>query len=100
MEETILALAAEAQRVLIEVVREMTEALYTPERVEQLIEDLKAYRRTLQEAGEEEAARRAKGALMLTAVGMRPADSAFMAGTCYSALRRIMSAPTEEGAST
>jgi len=92
-------LAAEAQEVFIEVVREMTEALYTPERVAQLIEDLKAYRRTLQAAGEEEAARRAKGALILTAVGMRPADSAFMAGTCHSAMRRRMRALAEERAS-
>jgi hypothetical protein len=87
---------AEARGVVIEVAREMAEALYTPRRVEALIEDLKAYRETLEAAGEAEAAQKAEAALMVTAVSTRPADSVFMTAVCHVGLREMVRAVAEE----
>ena len=80
-------LAQEAQEIMGAVLREMVTAVYTPERIEELAAELKAYRRDLKAAGEHEAAQQAESALMVTATGMDPEQSGFLFATCYASLR-------------
>jgi hypothetical protein len=80
-------LPQEAQEIMEAVLREMAAAVYTPERIRELVAELKAYRRDLKAAGEHEAAQQAESALMVTATGMDPEQSGFLFATCYATLR-------------
>lgn len=85
-------LARDAQETLGTVLREMVAAVYTPERVEQLVADLKAYRKKLRAAGEDQAARRVDSALMVTVGGVDPEESGFLFATCYASMRLALQA--------
>lgn len=83
-------LAQESSHILGTVLREMVAEVYTPQRVEQLAADLKAYKKELNAAGEEEAARRVDSALMITAFGVAAKRSGFLLATCYASMRLVM----------
>jgi len=85
-------LARGAQETLVTVLREMVAEVYTTERVEELVADLKAYRRELRAGGEDQAAQRVDSALILTAGGVRPEESGFLLATCYASMRLALRA--------
>jgi hypothetical protein len=76
-------------------IKEMVPAIYTPERVDRLVDDLNDYRRRLSEAGEQKAARRVDGALLALQRDGSPADNRFLVVTCYASLRAIMQTAAE-----
>lgn len=84
---------------LLATIREMVPAVYTPERIEQLMQDLRDYRRRLSEAGEREAAILADVVLTTLQRDGPAGDHYVLAVTCYaSLLARIEAAREEAGA--
>jgi hypothetical protein len=75
---------------LVTTILEMVPEIYTQERVDQLVADLKDYRRRLSEAGEEEAASWADGALIAVHREDPPAENPFLMVICYASLRAVM----------
>jgi hypothetical protein len=71
----------------VDVTREMAPAVYTAERIDQLVADLEDYRRRLDEAGESEAAAWAHGAQMSLEWDVPPADNRFLLALCFTSLR-------------
>jgi len=76
-----------AQEILGTVLHDMVAEVYTTERVEELVADLKAYARKLRAAGEDQAAQRVDSALILTAGGVKPEESGFLLATCHASIR-------------
>lgn len=88
----------EMQKTLVETSREMTPAVFTPERIDQFAATLRDYRRGLEEAGEREAAAWAQGALISVERDIPPADNRFLVATCFASLRAMMYAVAEMSA--
>jgi hypothetical protein len=83
---------------LLAVTEEMAPAVYTPERIDQLMADLEDYRRSLDKAGEREASRWAHGALAYLQVDVPPADNRFLHALCFLSLRSALQAARAAGA--
>jgi uncharacterized protein YecA (UPF0149 family) len=77
---------------VVEITRQMAEAVFTPERIDQLVGDLKGYQRSLDEAGEREEAGWAYGALASIRADASPADKPFLAALCFASLRGAVEA--------
>jgi hypothetical protein len=80
----------EMRETMADVTEEMAPAVYTPERVDQLVTDLEDYRRSLEKAGESEAAAWAQGAQMTLQHDVPPADNRFLLALCFVSLRAFM----------
>jgi hypothetical protein len=70
----------------------MAEAIFTPERTDELVADLKDYQRSLGEAGEREEAEWAYAALASVRADASPADKPFLSALCFASLRGAMEA--------
>jgi hypothetical protein len=89
----------EMQGTVVEMSREMAAEVFTPQRIDQLANELKDYRRSLIEAGEREAAMWAYGALASLQSDTPPANIGILCGICFASLRSALVAadePTEE----
>ena len=79
------------EKVFVETSIDMASAIFTPERLDQLMLDLKEYQRNLQQAGEREASKYAHAALILSdRDDSSPADNRFLVGICFASLRSAM----------
>jgi hypothetical protein len=81
---------------LVELIREMAEAIFVPERLAQLIADLKDYRYHLMDAGEKKAGLYAH--LTLNRLEKEPlAEERFLMALCFASLRATLKALAEQG---
>jgi len=84
-------------KILVEAAQEMVPAIFTPERLDQLLADLKDYRRDLLDAGEKEAAAYACTALMMLEREDIPTDeNRLLIGICFASLRLMMITISQE----
>lgn len=83
-------------RVMAGVVAEMAESIFTPERKEELAEELVAYRRRLQEAGEYEAAQCIYAASATVTYDEPPVQNPFLMGLCFHSLRAVLATMGQE----
>jgi hypothetical protein len=81
---------------LVETVKEMAPAIFTPERLDKLVADLRGYRRELLAAKEREAAMYAHAAYTLLEQVEDPGESFLLLGICYASLREMLIALSEE----
>jgi len=81
---------------LAELASEMAEAVFTPERLAQLVEELRAYRRDLQAAQEYEAAMSVKAAILLLGRTPNPEEEPFLIGICFISIVTLMTATAKE----
>jgi len=84
---------------LVEVARDMVPAIFTPERLGQLVDDLRDYRRELLEAGEREAGMWAHAASLMLEHEDSPPDNRLLIGVCFASLRAGMIALAEDARS-
>jgi hypothetical protein len=89
------SLVAAVQEQMVKITLEMAPAVFTPERVEQLVTDLKDYQRSLGQAGEREEAAWAYGALASVRADGPPAGKPFLLALCFASLRRVIRAAGE-----
>ncbi len=90
------AQSAEAMKEAIyELTLEMSPAVFTEQRRQQLVDDLQGYRDRLREAGEEEAARRADLAIDIVQWEVPRAKNPFLLATCYASLRKVIPSLSE-----
>ena len=79
---------------MAEVAREMTPVVFTPDRVRQLVADLKAYRRELLKKQEKEAATLAHAAWLPLdhddVEAIEPAEIPMLSAICFASLRKMM----------
>jgi hypothetical protein len=73
-------------KVLVDISKEMAPAVFTPERIERLMTDLKAYRRVLLEAGEGESAMYAHAATRMLEWEDPPAENRMLVAICFASL--------------
>ena len=84
-------------KILVEAAQEMVPAIFTPERLDQLLADLKDYRRDLLDTGEKEAAMYAHAALIMLEREDIPIDeNRLLIGICFASLRLMMIVLAEE----
>jgi hypothetical protein len=83
--------------VMMDVSKEMAVALFTPERVAQLVQVTKVYRRELLAAKETEAAMCAHGALLSLEHTQDPAENPLLIGICFASLRSLLVTSSEQG---
>jgi hypothetical protein len=83
--------------VMMDVSKEMAGALFTPERVAQLVQVTKVYRRDLLAAKETEAAMHAHGALLSLGHIQDPAENPLLVGICFASLRSLLVTASEQG---
>jgi hypothetical protein len=88
----------EMRQLLVEISREMATSVFTPERMEQLAETLRAYRKKLQDAGEKQAALYAQGGLLELEHEPNPADNRLLIGICLVSLRAAFREASEQAA--
>ena len=86
----------EMQGALLEIAQEMAASVFTPQRVQELAETLRAYRRQLREANENQAALYAQGGLLLLEEVPSPADNRFLVGVCATSLREMLIRAAEQ----
>lgn len=84
------------QQVFLEVAQEMAPAVFTPERLRQLEAELRAYRHTLQEAGESEAVMYAHAVLTTLEREEPLAENPLLIFICFASLRSMMMTMAEE----
>ncbi len=88
--------SAEAMKEAIyELTLEMSPAVFTEQRREELVEDLQGYRDRLREAGEDEAARWADVAIDIVQWEVPPAKNPFLLATCYASVRKAIPSLSE-----
>jgi hypothetical protein len=88
----------EMRKVLAELSREMATRVFTPERIEQLAETLRAYRQKLRDAGEKQAALYAQGGLLELEHEPNPADNRLLIAICLVSLRVAFREVAEQAA--
>lgn len=76
--------------VLLDVAREMAPAVITPERLDQLVTDLKAYRRDLHEAGERKLTMYAHATATVLERAEVPGKEPFAIGVCMASLHLML----------
>ncbi len=81
--------------VIGELTSEMSLAIFTPERLRRLVEELRDYRRSLMDAGEEEAARWAESALAVADSDVPPDDNLLLLSICFVSMRELLQAMSE-----
>jgi hypothetical protein len=86
------------QEGMVAVTREMASEVFTPERVDELAAELKAYRRSLAEAGEREARLWAHGGMAYVMGDIPPAENRFLCAVCFASLRRALKVAMEQAA--
>lgn len=93
------ALDGESAEAMIEAIYELTlemsPAVFTEQRCEELVEDLQDYRDRLREAGEDEAARWADVAIDIVQWEVPPASNPFLLATCYASVRKAIPSLSE-----
>jgi hypothetical protein len=82
---------------MMDVSKEMAVALFTPERVAQCVQTLKAYRRDLLDAKESQAAMYAQGALLSLERSPDPDENPLLIGICFASLRSLLLTASEQG---
>jgi hypothetical protein len=82
--------------VVFEVAQEMLPVLFTPERMDQLVSDLRAYGHDLDQRGEKESALLAHTAATTLARALDPAEEPFVIAVCIASLVLRLSAPGQE----
>jgi hypothetical protein len=80
-----------AREALVQLAREMAAAVFTPARLDTLVERLAAYREQLHQAGERRAAMSAQVALMTVRRTEDPADEPFVLMVCATSLQTLIS---------
>jgi hypothetical protein len=85
-----------AADLLVSLAREMTQAIFTPERVNQLVGVLKDYRRKLLVAKEKQSAAYAQGAIMMLEGETNTAQNPFLNMICFASLRATMKTLSEQ----
>jgi hypothetical protein len=84
---------------LVDMAVEMADAIFVPERLERLVADLRDYRRSLDRAGERQAAAQVQTVLiLLDREDVAPGENMFLAGLCFVALREVFAAMRETSA--
>jgi uncharacterized protein YecA (UPF0149 family) len=81
---------------IVEMTQEMASEVFTPERIERLENELRDYRRSLEAAGEEEAAMWIHGVLAVLWSNIPPAQSGFLCGLCFASLRGALAAASDQ----
>ena len=81
---------------VVEIAREIAAAVFTPERVAQLVEELRAYRRDLEAAQERQAAISAQGAIVWLEEAPSPEEVPVLIGICFASLRSLLVGFSEE----
>jgi len=81
--------------VIRELTSEMSPAIFTPERLRRLVKELRDYRRSLMDAGEEEAAHWAESALAVADREGPPGDNPLLLSVCFVSLRELLQAMSE-----
>jgi len=82
--------------ILVEVAREMVPVVFTPERLDRLVAELRDYRRRLLDEGEGQAAMHAHAAFMTLEREETPAENPLLIGICFASLRLMMITLAEE----
>ena len=90
------AAARAAADILVSLSHEMARAIFTPERVNQLVQVLKDYRRKLLAASEKQAAAYTQGAIMMLERETGPAENPFLSMICFVSLRAMMKTLSEQ----
>lgn len=81
--------------VVRELTSEMSLAIFTPERLRRLVEELLDYRRSLTDAGEEELARWAESALAVADSDVPRDDNPLLLSICFVSLRELLQAMSD-----
>jgi hypothetical protein len=82
--------------IFVEVAREMVPVVFTPERLDRLVADLRDYRRKLLDEGESQAAMHAHAAFMMLEREEAPAENPLLIGICFASLRLLLITLSEE----
>ena len=90
------AAARAAADLLVGLAREMTQAIFTPERVNQLVAVVKDYRRKLLAANEKQSAAYIQGAIMMLERETSATENPFLNMICYVSLRAMMMTLSEQ----
>jgi hypothetical protein len=82
--------------IFVEIAREMVPVVFTPERLDQLVADLRDYRRRLLDERESQAAMHAHAAFMMLEREETPAENPLLIGICFASLRMLLITLSEE----
>jgi hypothetical protein len=82
--------------IFVEIAREMVPVIFTPERLDQLVADLRDYRRKLLDKRESQAAMHAHAAFMMLEREETPAENPLLIGICFASLRLLLITLSEE----
>jgi len=76
--------------IFVEIAREMVPVVFTPERLERLVADLRDYRRKLLDERDSQAAMHAHAAFMMLEREETPAENPLLIGICFASLRLLL----------
>jgi hypothetical protein len=82
--------------IFVEIAREMVPVVFTPERLDHLVADLRDYRRKLLDERESQAAMHAHAAFMMLEREETPAENPLLIGICFASLRLLLITLSEE----
>ena len=82
--------------IFVEIAREMVPVVFTPERLDRLVADLRDYRRKLLDKREGQAAMHAHAAFMMLEREETPAENPLLIGICFASLRLLLITLSEE----
>ncbi len=82
--------------IFVEIAREMVPVVFTPERLDRLVADLRDYRRKLLDERESQAAMHAHAAFMMLEREETPAENPLLIGICFASLRVLLIVLSEE----
>ena len=82
--------------IFVEIAREMVPVVFTPERLDRLVADLRDYRRKLLDERESQAAMHAHAAFMMLERKETPAENPLLIGICFASLRLLLITLSEE----
>jgi hypothetical protein len=85
-----------AADLLVGLAREMTQAIFTPERVNQIVSVLKDYCRNLLAANEKQSAAYTHGAIMVLERETNAAENPFLNTICFASLRAMLKTLSEQ----
>jgi hypothetical protein len=82
--------------IFVEIAREMVPVVFTPERLDRLVADLRDYRRKLLDERESQAAMHAHAAFMMLEREETPAENPLLISICFASLRLLLIVLSEE----
>jgi hypothetical protein len=82
--------------ILMKVARQMVPVVFTPERLDRLVADLRDYRRKLLDERESQAAMHAHAAFMMLEREETPAENPLLISICFASLRLLLIVLSEE----